>query len=90
MAGQGAAYALKDRMMDQSDKYSCFVCRVCGLIAQFDKYIGSAKCKPCDTNDVVRIAMPYATKLLYQELIAVNIVPRILFDERDGSVKLDL
>ena len=87
LIGQGVSFATKDRLMDQSDKFSCYVCRVCGMYANYDDYLKKAKCKPCGSDKIVKITLPYATKLLFQELIATNIIPRILFDEK-GEIKV--
>ncbi|OAF64644.1 hypothetical protein A3Q56_07647 [Intoshia linei] len=60
--------------MHSSDRYKLQVCHKCGLIAH-NKW-----CKSCNsTNDVSTIDIPYASKLLIQELISMNVLPRLSF-----------
>lgn len=72
----GASAFIKDRMMEQSDEYRMWVCDLCGLPAMDKGDI--RECLVCQTNKVSRIRLPYATKLVFQELMAMNIVPRII------------
>ncbi|KAJ3354023.1 DNA-directed RNA polymerase II subunit RPB2 [Allomyces javanicus] len=68
--GHGNAAFLKDRLLYNSDKYTANVCRHCGLIPQTSKY-----CKNCldKTPDVVQVDMPYAAKLLFQEMHSLGV-----------------
>ena len=39
-------------------------------------------CTYCHSSkNVVKITMPYAAKLLFQELLAMNVVPRLRFED---------
>ena len=80
LIGQGAAHFLRDRLFENSDKYKVDVCNVCGQIAINDKELGESRCKVCPLSTTSCIQIPYATKLLFQELIAQNMVPRIITD----------
>lgn len=72
----GAAAFLKERLMDVSDSYTCFVCDKCGLLAISGPDILS--CKGCNNQvSISKIQVPYAFKLLLQELMAMNIAPRL-------------
>ena len=78
MIAHGMAQFIKERMMETSDITKVYICDECGLFAakviDKDYYI----CKSChNTNRISAIVMPYAAKLLFQELMSVNIVPRI-------------
>jgi len=74
----GAAGFLKERLMDVSDSYTTCVCKICGLMAVKDKQRNIMICKGCKTsNGVEEIKLPYACKLLFQELMSINIAPRI-------------
>lgn len=75
---QGAAFMLKDRLFEQSDKYDCCICELCGIFATYDAVTNKKYCKNCGTNRVVDIKIPYATKLLIQELMVMNVMPRLL------------
>ncbi|CAD25744.1 DNA-DIRECTED RNA POLYMERASE II SECOND LARGEST SUBUNIT [Encephalitozoon cuniculi GB-M1] len=76
----GASAFLKERLMDVSDAYSCYVCDFCGLLAMGGSKVN--ECKGCNnTTNVSMVEIPYAFKLLIQELMGMNIAPRIRFEE---------
>jgi DNA-directed RNA polymerase II subunit RPB2 len=81
----GMSVFLKERLMECSDKYPCFVCNRCGLIASKMKISDNYFCNSCDTSDVSLVQIPYAFKLMIQELMAINIIPRIKV-EKDAIV----
>jgi DNA-directed RNA polymerase II subunit RPB2 len=75
----GAARFTKERIYDVSDKYSVFVCNMCGLIAPFNEEQKIHYCKMCDNRtNFSYVRLPYSCKLLFQELISMNVVPRML------------
>ena len=89
MIAHGMSKFCRERLYDVSDKYSTHVCRKCGMIAAYND--GSKrrmhskddmtihKCNTCDnTTDFARVEIPYAYKLLSQELQTINIVPRLI------------
>jgi hypothetical protein len=78
----GASNMLKDRMFYNSDPYRVHVCKLCGTICQadLDKQRFLCKCtKAGNTTEIAQVYIPYACKLFFQELMAMNIVPRIKF-----------
>lgn len=78
MISHGAARFLKERTMDVSDKYRVFVCDICGLICEASLAENSYHCRGCDQNSKIsQVNLPYASKLLFQELMALMIAPRI-------------
>jgi len=78
MISHGAARFLKERTMDVSDKYRVFVCDICGLIAEARLNDNYFKCRNCNENSrISQVNIPYASKLLFQELMALMIAPRI-------------
>jgi len=75
----GASRFTKERLYDVSDKYSVHVCKKCGLIASYNDEVHIHHCKTCDNRtDFSYVEIPYACKLLFQELISMNVAPRIL------------
>ena len=72
----GCTAVLRDRLCLSSDKYEMPVCAKCGLIAIAND--DKTECKRCKSvTNVYRVQIPYACKLLFQELMACCIVPRI-------------
>jgi intein/homing endonuclease len=79
MVSHGASRFTRERMYDVSDKYSVNVCKKCGLIASYNDQKHIHHCKTCDNRtDFAYVEIPYACKLLFQELTTINVVPRIL------------
>lgn len=73
----GASFCLNDRLFESCDRFEMWVCASCGLTAVASKE--KKYCRACrGKSDVVKIAIPYGTKLVFQELFAMGIVPRIL------------
>lgn len=72
LIGYGASMLLLERLMISSDEFEVDVCGQCGLIGY------SGWCQYCkSSSDVSTLKMPYACKLLFQELQSMNIVPRL-------------
>jgi DNA-directed RNA polymerase III subunit RPC2 len=72
LIGYGASGVLMERLMISSDAFPVHVCKDCGLIG-YDNWC--QYCKLPEKMAVIRI--PYACKLLFQELQAMNILPRL-------------
>lgn len=87
LIAHGLSKFLNEKMMYNSDAYATHVCDVCGLFAQraprnenktepstTDIYM----CPNCNNvNKISKIMIPYAFKLLLQELVAMSVAPRI-------------
>lgn len=76
----GASAVLHERMMISSDAYDAPICQHCGLIGTVvSDMFGEQFCTNCKKKDVHKIQMPYAGKLLMQELMSMGISPKIIF-----------
>jgi DNA-directed RNA polymerase III subunit RPC2 len=76
LIGYGASMLLMERLMISSDAFVVHACNVCGLIGYRDW------CQFCSSGaNVAELKIPYACKLLFQELQAMNVVPRLLLQE---------
>ena len=78
MVSHGASRFTKGRIYDASDKFEVFVCKKCGSIASYNDELHIHLCKMCNNRtDFSYSQIPYSCKLLFQELITMNIAPRI-------------
>ena len=81
MVSHGAARFTRGRMYDVSDKYSVHVCRKCGIISTYNDNMHIHYCRTCENRtDFSRVEIPYACKLLFQELNTMNVMPRLITD----------
>lgn len=78
LAGQGVSYVLKDRLFEQSDKFTMTVCKICGVQVDSNKDDKFSQCPLCNTNNTSVIPIPYAAKLLTQELMVTGVVQRLI------------
>jgi DNA-directed RNA polymerase III subunit RPC2 len=77
LIGYGASSLLLERLMYSSDQFKVHVCQKCGLIG----YQGW--CQYCRSGlYMTTLTIPYAAKLLFQELQAMNIVPRLILEDQ--------
>jgi DNA-directed RNA polymerase II subunit RPB2 len=79
LLGHGAIQFLKERMFDSSDKYQVYLCKNSGMIAIVNKRknIYKSLYDKSNTTEFIKVQIPYASKLLIQELLSMNIAPRI-------------
>ena len=87
LLGHGICLFIKEKLLDTSDAYITYVCGKCGLFCQrlyrkdSEKYITNKDifyCQACKNyTDISKIMIPYAFKLFIQELMSMNIAPRI-------------
>ena len=76
LVGYGAAMLLNERLMFSSDEFLVYVCGNCGLIGY------SGYCKFCNSYaHVSSVKVPYACKLLFQEMMSMNVIPRLKLSE---------
>ena len=75
----GAASFLKERLLDVSDNYKVHVCNNCYMIGSVNPEKNIYKCDHCpNTTEFSELRIPFAAKLLIQELISMSIVPRLM------------
>lgn len=83
----GCARFLKERFLQLADSYLVHVCEECGFFAQrlkradskeYISYKDAFFCPNCkNTATISKVNMPYAAKLLFQELMSMNIAVHI-------------
>ena len=79
MISHGASRFTKGRLYDASDAYSLHICNKCGLIASYNNKQSIHICNTCENRtDFKYVEIPYACKLMFQELHTMNIAPRII------------
>jgi hypothetical protein len=83
LIAHGIPLFLKEKFMDSSDGFSMYVCGDCGLIARKLQKKNVYICDACKTSDTHKVQLPYAFKLMMQELMSVNILPRIRIEENE-------
>jgi DNA-directed RNA polymerase II subunit RPB2 len=87
LISHGSSSMLLDRLLNCSDKFTCAVCRKCGLIAESlaadsPVIIGGVRdyCRNCKLSGPVNIAhvtIPYAWSLFVREVSGLNIAMRM-------------
>ena len=75
----GMSEFTKERLMECSDAFRCYSCDDCGLIALANPTENIWTCKSCgNTTKFSQIEIPYAYKLLLQELETMCISSRVI------------
>ena len=68
LISHGGSAFVQETFFDMSDVYQVNVCNDCGSIMSSVK-----ECRVCRTGNITRANIPYCSKLLLQELMAMNI-----------------
>ncbi|KAG8391080.1 hypothetical protein BUALT_Bualt01G0150600 [Buddleja alternifolia] len=78
----GASMLIYERLMISSDPFEVQVCRKCGLLGYYNFKLKTGICSTCKNGEnISTMKLPYACKLLFQELQAMNIIPRLKLTE---------
>lgn len=81
MLSHGAASFTKERLMDVSDPFTTGFCKSCGTLAVMNTKENIYNCGSCGSKtQFEEKTIPYAVKLWAQELEAMHIVPRLVFE----------
>jgi len=82
LIGHGAAMALKERLLDESDREFINVCGQCGMSAVENVDQRRVYCPNCgEETDIHEIEMSYAFKLLLDEMKEMGIAPRLELED---------
>ena len=75
----GISEFTKERIYNASDKYSVHICKLCGFIASYNNKMNIHYCRMCENRvNFSYVKIPYSCKLLFQELMTMNIAPRLI------------
>jgi len=81
MLSHGASMFTKERLMDVSDPFQTGFCKNCGVLAVVNSEASLYECGTCGVQTEFEMkTIPYAMKLWCQELEAMHIVPRLVFE----------
>ena len=78
LVGHGAAMLLKDRLLEESDAYTIYVCERCGRQGYYDIRQRKYVCPTCESkSDIEPVTVSYAFKLLLQEMQSLCLSPSL-------------
>ncbi len=83
LIGHGAAMVIKDRLLDESDGTTVYVCGnpACGHVAILDSR-GALHCPVCGNNTkIYSVQSSYAFKLLRDELLSLGVAMRLQLED---------
>ena len=87
IGAHGAVAFLKERLLDVSDKFEVYICENCGnyAVVNPDEAVQLYRCDNCDKcNSFKMIQIPYAAKLLSQELQGMGLNMKYFFNGHEN------
>jgi len=79
LVGHGAAMLLKDRLLEESDAYTIYICAKCGRQGFYDIRQRKYSCPTCEgKSDIEPVTISYAFKLLLQEMQSLCLSPSLV------------
>jgi DNA-directed RNA polymerase subunit B len=88
LVGHGAAMLTRDRLLEASDSYILYVCNICGHISWYNRRKGVYECPIHGAEgDIKPVKVPYAFKLLLQELMSMAVKPEIKIADKISILK---
>ena len=88
LIGHGTAALLRDRLLENSDAYIMYVCNLCGHISWYNRRRGVYECPiHGEEGDVKPVKVPYAFKLLLQEITSMMIKPEIKVTDKISMMR---
>jgi len=80
----GSGFLLREKLLEASDKYIVYICNICGLFANKMLKKDVYHCASCkNSTRISKVILPYAFKLLIQELMSIQILPRLKIQETE-------
>ncbi|MEM3227747.1 MAG: DNA-directed RNA polymerase subunit B [Candidatus Micrarchaeaceae archaeon] len=73
LVGHGASLLIKERMLEQSDKTTIWMCKDCGDIGYFNYIKNVPVCPMCGGNNLEKVEISNAFKLLLYEINSLHI-----------------
>ncbi len=77
LIGHGAVATIRDRLLENSDKATFYICRDCGAFGYYDYIKNTLICPVCKSTNIGEVEMPYSFKLLLEEIKALHIYPKV-------------
>jgi DNA-directed RNA polymerase II subunit RPB2 len=88
----GSSFFMQEKTLLLADAFRLHLCSRCGLTAIADIFCRSYRCTFCNgnyvnaneelrqhcTSRIVQVVLPYSAKLLFQEMLSLLIIPRLL------------
>ncbi|MEM1526237.1 MAG: DNA-directed RNA polymerase subunit B [Ignisphaera sp.] len=87
IVGHGASALLRERMLESSDKTIVYVCEICGFIGWYNRKKEVYECPIHKDKGLLHpVVIPYAFKLLIQELMSMGIKPKFIISDKHGQL----